>query len=135
MIDYQIKPTLSNLQLNELFECSWPEYTPKDFLPILDRSLTYIGAFNASQLIGFVNIAWDGGVHTFILDTTVHPTFRKQGIGTELVLLGIEAAKKNDAEWIHVDYEPKLDRFYKNCGFRSTQAGLVYLPSFDRNTI
>jgi hypothetical protein len=30
-------------------------------------------------------------------------------------------------EWVHVDYEPSLARFYERCGFRSTAAGLLKL--------
>ena len=36
-------------------------------------------------------------------------------------------ARERGAAWMHVDYEPHLDGFYKACGFRSTQAGLVRL--------
>lgn len=127
MIKYRTKPPITNEQLNYLFELSWPQFIPKDFSKILKRSLTYICAFKEKELIGFVNIAWDGGLHAFLLDTTVHPSFRKQGIGTQLVLRAIEESKKNDIEWMHVDYELKLDHFYKQCGFKETKAGLLNL--------
>ena len=29
--------------------------------------------------------------------------------------------------WLHVDYEPHLDGFYRGCGFRPTAAGLLRL--------
>jgi len=28
---------------------------------------------------------------------------------------------------MHVDYEPHLDNFYRGCGVRSTDAGLLHL--------
>jgi hypothetical protein len=30
-------------------------------------------------------------------------------------------------EWLHVDYEPHLDSFYRACGFQPTLAGLLEL--------
>ena len=127
MIKYLINPSIRNEQLNDLFAISWIHFVRKDFSKILGKSLTYVCAFNEDQLIGFVNIAWDGDLHAFLLDTTVHPAFRKQGIGTQLVLTGIEEARKRNIEWIHVDYELKLDPFYKQCGFKETKAGLLNL--------
>jgi len=39
--------------------------------------LAYACAYDAEHLIGFVNLAWDGGIHTFLLDTTVHPDLQR----------------------------------------------------------
>jgi GNAT superfamily N-acetyltransferase len=78
-------------------------------------------------LIGFVNVAWDGGAHAFLLDTTVHPDFRRRGIATELVRRVAEAARARGAEWLHVDFEPHLETFYRGCGFAPTAAGLLRL--------
>jgi ribosomal protein S18 acetylase RimI-like enzyme len=36
------------------------------------------------RLIGFVNVASDGGQHAFILDTCVHPAFRRRGMSQPL---------------------------------------------------
>ena len=66
-------------------------------------------------------------MHAFLLDTTVDPEFQRRGIATELVQRVTEAARERGAHWLHVDYEPKLDGFYKACGFRPTAAGLIRL--------
>jgi GNAT superfamily N-acetyltransferase len=79
------------------------------------------------QLIGFVNVAWDGGVHASVFDTSVHPDFRLQGVGTALVQRAIEEAASRGAAWLHVDFEPYLAHFYQSCGFRPTEAGLIRL--------
>jgi hypothetical protein len=68
-ITYTFNPRLSNDTLNALFACSWPGHTWRDFQSILARSLTYVCACDASQLIGYINLAWDGGVHGFITST------------------------------------------------------------------
>lgn len=74
-----------------------------------------------------MNLAWDGGVHAFLLDTTVHPRLRRRGVGTRLVREAVEAARGAGVEWIHVDYEPQLRGFYAACGFAPTEAGLLRL--------
>src|SRR5690606_29883241 len=95
--------------------------------PILSRSLGHIGAYEQDRLVGFVNIAWDGGAHAFILDTCTDPDFRRRGIATELVKRAADLARHRGAEWLHVDYEPHLEPFYRGCGFRHTDAGLLDL--------
>jgi heme-degrading monooxygenase HmoA/GNAT superfamily N-acetyltransferase len=113
--------------LNTLLRESWPDHTDRDFSAVLARSLVYVCAFTGGRLIGFVNVAWDGGAHAFLLDPTVHPNFRRRGIGRELVAIATAAARERGAEWLHVDYEPPLALFYQSCGFQSTAAGLVRL--------
>ena len=93
---------------------------------MLARSLVYVCACDSERLVGFVYLAWDGGVHAFLLDPTVHPDYRRRGIGRELVRRGVEVARERGLEWVHVDFEPSLARFYAACGFR-TEAGLIRL--------
>ena len=89
------------------------------------HSLTWVGAFSSGRLVGFVHAVWDGGTHAFILDTAVHPDFRRLGIGRDLVRAVTDEAFRAGCEWVHVDYEPELVSFYENaCGFRPTAAGL-----------
>jgi GNAT superfamily N-acetyltransferase len=126
-IIYHIGPALSNDVLNSLFSNAWDDHRESDFQAVLTHSLLWIAAYHDAQLIGFVNLAWDGGVHAFILDTTVHASFQRQGIGIEMVQRAVEAARAYGIEWVHVDYEPHLDSFYQRCGFRPTQAGLIRL--------
>lgn len=95
---------------------------------VLEHSLTWVTAFDGEALVGFVNVAWDGGVHAFLLDTTVHPDWGRRGIGTRLVRRAEAAARAHGGlEWLHVDYEPHLSSFYEGCGFTPTAAGLLKL--------
>ncbi|HEX8187238.1 MAG TPA: GNAT family N-acetyltransferase [Pyrinomonadaceae bacterium] len=126
-IECRTGPAATNGELNSLFAVAWREHTWRDFGPVLDRSLTYVCAYYEERLVGFVNLAWDGGYHAFILDTTVHPDFRRRGIGRELVRRAIAEAEGRGVEWVHVDYERHLLSFYEQCGFVSTPAGLVRL--------
>jgi ribosomal protein S18 acetylase RimI-like enzyme len=84
----------------------------------------------SGDLIGFVNVAWDGGDHAFLLNTKVHPACQRRGIATEVVRRAADQAKAAGCEWLHVDFEEHLAAFYLiACDFRRTQAGLIHLPS------
>jgi ribosomal protein S18 acetylase RimI-like enzyme len=126
-IIYRVSPAVNNDELNALFSVSWPDHKASDFMPILNRSLAYICAYQGERIVGFVNLAWDGGIHAFLLDTTVHPALRRQGVGRELVQQAIVTAKERGIEWISVDFEPHLKDFYFGCGFRPTDAGVINL--------
>jgi ribosomal protein S18 acetylase RimI-like enzyme len=126
-IDLRIDCRPSNEELNALWRQAWGATEPRDFSGILERSLAHVGAFAEAELIGFVNLAWDGGIHAFILDTCVHPGFRGRGIGTRLVREATRLAAERGVHWLHVDFEPHLAGFYRRCGFCPTEAGLLDL--------
>ena len=115
---------MTNEELNQLSLACWPDHDWSDFGPVLARGLAYVRAYEGERLVGYVNLAWDGGIHAFVLDTTVRPSPRRRGIGRRLVEHAVQAARERGIVWIHVDFEPHLARFYEQCGFRSTLAGL-----------
>jgi ribosomal protein S18 acetylase RimI-like enzyme len=83
-------------------------------------------------LVGFVNVAWDGGDHAFLIDTRTHGGWQRRGIGTEVVRHAVQHAKAAGCEWLHVDFAPDVAPFYfEACGFRDTKAGLIHLLSLD----
>jgi predicted N-acetyltransferase YhbS len=131
VITYRVRPPLDNATLNALFSLGWPSWQTapdtSDWQPVLAHSLSYICAFDSKTLVGFVNVAWDGRDHAFLLDPRVHPDFRHQGIGRELVRRAGTAAHEAGCEWLHVDYTPELAPFYEACGFRPTLAGVIRL--------
>ena len=91
------------------------------------HSVSWVGVFAGPTLVGFVHACWDGGAHAFLLDTVVDPGFQRRGIGHRLVLALVAEVTAAGCEWLHVDYEPHLDAFYRGCGFRPTEAGLISL--------
>ncbi len=120
-------PVFEPVAFGELWRAAWGT-DPGDYLArVPPRSLCWVGAFDGSRPVGFVNVAWDGGVHAFLLDTLVHPEFRRQGIATQLVVRATDLARLRGAQWLHVDYEPQLEGFYAGCGFRPSLAGLIRL--------
>jgi GNAT superfamily N-acetyltransferase len=130
-IEYRLSPPLANETLNALFSVGWPTWQnaqdTSDWQPVLKQSLVYVCAFDAERLIGFVNVAWDGRDHAFILDTRVDPDFRMHGIGKELIARAAKAARASGCDWLHVDYARELTTFYEACGFKPTAAGLIGL--------
>ena len=126
-VTYAVNPAVTNMDLNELFAASWPRHRPVDFRPLIERSLAYVCARAVERLVGFVYLAWDGGIHAFLLDPTVHPELRRRGIGRRLVQEVIAVARQREIVWVHVDFEPHLRGFYEQCGFRDTAAGLFRL--------
>jgi GNAT superfamily N-acetyltransferase len=86
------------------------------------------GGSGGGELVGFVNVAWDGVVHAFVLDTMVAKRVRRLGVGTRLVELAVEGARAAGCEWLHVDFDDHLRGFYFDaCGFVPTNAGLIEL--------
>lgn len=127
-IEYRISPPLGDILLNRLYAAVWPDHKPRSFQPVLERSVTYVGAFAEDDvLVGFVYVAWDGGAHAFLLEPTVLPAYRNRGIGLELVREAARETADAGADWLHVDYAPDLERFYAAAGFRPSKAGVMRL--------
>ena len=127
VIDIVTDPFADDAAMRGLWRSAWGNDGPESFQPILRRSLVHVGAFNGAMLAGFVNVAWDGGIHAFLLDTCVHHAYQRQGIGVRLVERATLEARARGAQWLHVDFEPHLAAFYQQCGFRTTSAGLIAL--------
>ena len=130
-VEYRVSPPLTNEELNPLYAVSWPHHKTWDFMPVLERALVYVCAYDRAQgdrLIGFVYAAWDGGVHAFLLEPTVHPDYRRRGIGRQLVHRVRDfCLARGGLDWLHVDYDAALEPFYACCGFKPTPAGLISL--------
>lgn len=120
----------SNGELNALHaECFEHTLLDDDWWGQVNRhSLGWICLRHRGALTGFVNIAWDGGVHAFLLDTMVTKALRRRGLATLLVAEAVRQARQSACEWLHVDFDPHLDGFYLDgCGFVKTDAGLIRL--------
>ena len=90
-IEFRMKPPLTEAELAPLLEEEWGEGAARGYGRALERSLTWVGAFQDGTLVGFVNVAWDGNLHAFIVDAIVRENLRGRGIGLELVRHAIAA--------------------------------------------
>ncbi|MFF0739395.1 GNAT family N-acetyltransferase [Streptomyces sp. NPDC004111] len=129
-ITYEWRGDFENEAVNALHSEAFDHAPlPIDWWVQVNRhSLGWVCARVASRLVGFVNVAWDGGVHAFVLDTMVVEDMRKAGVGTELVAVAARHARAAHCEWLHVDFDDHLRPFYFDaCGFEPTDAGLIAL--------
>lgn len=106
-------------------------HTPVDYdwwAQLTRHSLGWVCARTDDRLVGFVNVAWDGGGHAFLIDTVVAKDVQHQGLGVGLVAEAGERARAARCEWLHVDFQADLREFYfEACGFTPTSAGLIQL--------
>ncbi|HEY3523321.1 MAG TPA: GNAT family N-acetyltransferase [Candidatus Limnocylindrales bacterium] len=129
-VDYQWRGPFANDELNRLHAEGFAhDVLDIDWRGQVERhSLGWGCAREEGRLVGFVNLAWDGGVHAFVLDTLTARSARRRGIGTRLVERAVDAAREAGCEWVHVDFDPELAAFYFDaCGFHTTPAGLKAL--------
>jgi GrpB-like predicted nucleotidyltransferase (UPF0157 family) len=97
---------------------------PYRWWQVRPRSLGWVTAREDRRLVGFVNVAWDGDRHAFLLETAVAADRRHGGIGRHLVGRAVAEAGRAGCEWVHVDFDPELADLYAACGFTPTTAGL-----------
>jgi hypothetical protein len=83
-ITYEWRSDFDNAELNALHAEAF-NHRPleEDWQAQVQRhSLGWVCARDGSELVGFVNVPWDGGIHAFLLDTMV--SRRKAGRGSGL---------------------------------------------------
>ena len=129
-ITYEWRGDFDNAELNALHAEAF-NHRPleEDWKTQVERhSLGWVCARDGGELVGFVNVPWDGGIHAFLLDTIVSAKASRQGIGTRLVEVAVDKARGTDCEWLHVDFDDHVRGFYfEACGFTPTNAGLIKL--------
>ena len=126
---YEWRALVTDAELVELVDSHGGRSAAGWWDRIRPHSLGWVTArASDEELVGFVNVAWDGGDHAFLLDTKTRPTFQRRGVGTQLVAVAVTHAREAGCEWLHVDFDEALGPFYFDaCGFRPTTAGLVHL--------
>ncbi|MGH2750184.1 MAG: GNAT family N-acetyltransferase [Actinomycetota bacterium] len=129
-ITYEWRGDFDNSELNALHaEAFDHRLLDDDWWSQVERhSLGWVCAREDAELTGFVNVAWDGALHAFILDTIVASKAGRRGIGTQLVAVAVAEARAAGCQWLHVDFDDHLRLFYFDaCGFTPTNAGLIEL--------
>jgi GNAT superfamily N-acetyltransferase len=129
-ITYRWRGEFSNAEINELHANGFGQSPAEvDWWGRVNRhSLGWVCGRDAGALVGFVNVAWDGGIHTFLLDTVVDLRVRRHGVGTALIVMAVRECRAAGCRWLHVDFTDQLRAFYLDaCGFEPTAAGLIAL--------
>ncbi len=129
-IDYQWRGDFENAEVNALHAEGFGHRLLDDgWKGQLSRhSLGWVCARDGEELVGFVNVPWDGATHAFIIDTLVAERARRQGIGAQMIGVAINETRTAGCEWLHVDFDDELRTFYLDaCGFAPTAAGVIAL--------
>jgi ribosomal protein S18 acetylase RimI-like enzyme len=95
-ITYEWRGDFDNPELNALHAKAF-NHRPldEDWRAQVERhSLGWVCARGAGELVGFVNVPWDGGIHAFLLDTMVSARVGRQGIGTRLVEVAVNEVRR-----------------------------------------
>jgi ribosomal protein S18 acetylase RimI-like enzyme len=131
VLDYEWREPVTDGELVELTRAHGGRAEPGWWDRVAAHSLGWVTARSVDGvLVGFVNIAWDGGDHSFLLDTKTHPEWQRRGVATELVRVAARHAAAAGCEWLHVDFTADIAPFYLDaCGFTPTAAGLIRLAA------
>jgi ribosomal protein S18 acetylase RimI-like enzyme len=133
-ICYRLSPHVDDADLNDLHARAFGHEANRRqwSRQLAEHSLGWVCAYHGDTMVGFVNVAWDGGAHAFILDICVEPSMQHHSIGRSLVDHAAALAVTGGCEWLHVDFASELAAFYiTGCGFRPTAAGLIRLLATD----
>lgn len=129
-ITYRWRGAISDDEMVDLVRSHGGEPVTGWWDQVRPHSLGWVTARTGDMVSGFVNVAWDGGDHAFLLDTKTRSEHQRRGIATSAVALAVAGARAAGCEWLHVDFRPELRSFYFDaCGFRPTDAGLIQLRS------
>ncbi len=132
-ITYEWRGEFDNAEVNalhaEAFDTRVFDESEWNWRQLVDRhSLGWVVARDGTELVGFVNVLWDGLVHAWLQDTMVAAKAGRQGVGTQVVAVARDAARDAGCEFLHVDFDDDLKPFYLDaCGFTPTNGGLIAL--------
>jgi ribosomal protein S18 acetylase RimI-like enzyme len=132
-VRYSWRGTITDDEMIDLIQSYGGRPVARWWDKIRPHSLGWVTARERNGLlVGFVNVAWDGGDHAFLIDTKTRRGWHRRGVGSEVIQLAARHAKAAGCEWLHVDFERELAPFYfEACGFQPTDAGLIHLHSLD----
>lgn len=135
-IDHRWRDPITEEEMADLVLSHGGTPTPGWWSRIREHSLGWVGARDHDGLlVGFVNVAWDGGDHAFLIDTKTRGSHQRRGIGRDLVRVAVRHAAAAGCEWLFVDFGAELSPFYLDaCGFTPTAAGLVHLRTTPSDT-
>ena len=134
-VSYEWRGAFTNQEVNRLHADAFDHrvFNEWDWVAQCNKhSLGWVTARQDDELVGFVNVLWDGLVHAWLQDEMVSSHARRRGIGTGLVLVARNEAGAAGCEWLHVDFNDHLRGFYFDAvGFTPTNGGLIDLTGDD----
>ncbi|UUX33196.1 GNAT family N-acetyltransferase [Fundicoccus culcitae] len=122
MIEYSCERPVTQEQLQQLYtSVGWTVYltcqTP--VLTLLKQSRHYYMAWDGNQLVGLVRVVGDGGFVAYIQDVLVHPTYQRQGIGSQLMQLIFKEVAYARQIILTTDEQEATVAFYQSLGMQT----------------
>ena len=88
------------------------------------HSVGWVCARRSGELVGFVNVAWDGECTPSSSTPWSASVSGMERIAPDSPPTGVQRVPRGGCEWLHVDFEEELAGFYFGaCGFRATSGG------------
>ena len=107
----------------------------------IEGSIFVASARHEGRLVGLLRLVGDGAYCLYVSDFIVHADYRNTGIGTRLLEMSLEYARKqaigvddNIGEFTLFANAP-ADQFYEKHGFLSVHNGMVLASSEQRRRI
>ncbi len=107
------------IDIEELsYKDPWPrEVFIMDYL--FNSSALYYIAKTKNKIVGFIGI-WLESTRLHIINVAVHPEYRNEGVGTQLLLFAIDYAKERKFKEVSLEVRKSNEnaiRLYKKLGF------------------
>ena len=91
----------------------------------LQNTYSTFSAWVDKKCIGYVNSISDGVSDALINNLIISPEYQNKKVGSSLLKFLIKELRKDGVKFFNVVFEPRLEKFYKKCGFRIQSAGIM----------
>ena len=126
MITYRELTEANMADVKRLYEaCGWSAYLHDEarLLRAWDRSLYALGAFDGETLVGFVRCLGDGAHTVLVQDLIVSESYRRKGVGKELMQTVFENFIDVRQLFVVTDTDSPAVAFYRDCGMSPLSDG------------
>lgn len=130
-----IDPNLRSNEVVNLRELNGWDSDRKEWAMCLKQNLLNVSVRNeVGELIG-IGFLCGNLRHAEIVDLVVHPGYRKQGIGREIIQLIVTFANKHHIKYLGLTYDTRhtwLKYFYESEGFQQIDFAMWHKSSLYR---
>jgi ribosomal protein S18 acetylase RimI-like enzyme len=123
-LEYRINSDISIENALSLYnDAGWTTYTSDNqkLGKAINNSLITITVWNDNELVGLLRAVGDGLTIVYIQDILVLRTFRRQGIGRQLLKLILDKYFDVRQIVLMTDNTEDTIKFYESCGLTKTQ--------------
>ena len=124
MIRYSDSEVLKESDVKFLYSACewWHAKIPQRTLRALEGGWRCITAWDEDNLVGLVYAISDGELYAYVTHALVHPEYRRQGIGTELMRRLMEGTEEFESI-VTISATSEARQFYETVGFTLMEPG------------